>query len=561
MKRKVTIGIVLFISGIILLFFSFGHHVADYLQTHQSRAENNAKMIDENIAEAFDDYEVTLDYLLNHEVFSGIHDNWIASGDSNGVQKYLTDHLLLQSYCMVNVVIRQDEKILLTVNEPEAYDFKKIDEKENYYLCEDAKKKIYLGIADRAKDDTEYVIIVDLEKLFDYTADEKQQVRDGVVFISKDGSFVIYKEHGRMVVDKTDQVIKEAPKTGSISALKDAHQEKQAGIITYTHYNPREKEERKGHLLVVPVSEAKNGFFTLGIVINFGDTIRSIQNATVLAVGSGFLVAGGLALLLSAIMNVVNENKKRKQEVEKLFKKNAEMEKVNLELQEQAHRQRLETIGVLTAGVAHEFNNLLTPIMGYSMMSLEQLPDDNSELYDNLLEIYQSSCKAKEVISRLSQMTKKKDTIVYEEINIDQIIDKTLGLLKASQPKKVSVEKNLKCKEACISGNETLLMQMIMNLVLNSFQMMEETGGVVDITTRKEEGNVLISVGDNGPGIMECNLGKIFEPFFTTKYAIKGIGLGLSIVHQVVEAHRGTITVKNREEGGCVFDICLPVEK
>lgn len=561
MKRKVTIGIVLFISGIILLFFSFGHHVSDYLRLHQSRAEEDAKRIDENIAEALGDYEATLEYLLNHEIFSGLHDRWISSGDEKSVQKYLTDHLLLQSRCMVNVVMRQDEEILLSVNQPEEYSFEKIKGKDNYYLCHDAEEKVYLGIADKAKDGIEYVIIVDLEKFYDYTADEKEPLRGGVVFVSIDGSFVIYKEHGRLIIDRTDKAIKDAKNTESIKALREAHQRQEAGIISYTHYNPREKEESKGHLLAIPVSETENGFFTIGVVVNFGETIRSIQTATVLAVGSGFMVAGGLALLLSATLQVVNENKKRKQEVEKLSEKNAEMEKANLELQEQAHRQRLETIGILTAGVAHEFNNLLTPIMGYSMMSLEQLPDDNSELYDNLLEIYQSSCKAKEVISRLLQMTKKKETIEYTPLFIDQIIKKTLGLLKSSQPKKVSVEENLNCENVKVCCNETLIMQMIMNLVLNSFQIMEENGGVVDITTRLEDGNIWIAVGDNGPGIMDYNLDKIFEPFFTTKYAMKGVGLGLSIVHQVVEAHHGTIKVENREEGGCVFEISLPMEK
>lgn len=561
MKRKVTIGIVSFISGIVLLFFSFGHHVADFLESHITRTKDNAQMIDDNIAEALGDYEATLDYLLNHKIFLGIHNSWSESGDGHAVQQYLTDHLLLQSRCIVNVLAVRDDEIVLTVNDKKDYSFEKIDGKDNYYLCEDTDGKIYLAVTDETPDNTQYRIIVDLDKFFDYTADEKQQLRDGVVFISLDGSFVIYQEHGQKYMGRMDEVIKEARNTECIEALQETHQNQKSEIVIYDHYNPKNDKESRGHILSVPVSETKNRFFTLGVVVNFGETIHSIQDATLLAVGSGILVAVGIILLINVTLKTVKEQRKRKRELQELYEKNVEMEKANLELQEQAHRQRLETIGILTAGVAHEFNNLLTPIMGYSMMSLELLPDDSNEIYDNLLEIYQSSRKAKDIISRLSEMARKKDAIVYEPFSIDRIIEKTLELLKTSKPRNVLVEKYLNCEGVLISCNETLIMQMILNLVLNSFQIMEETGGVVDITTRIEGDSMRISVGDTGPGISAGNFDKIFEPFFTTKYSIKGVGLGLSIVQQVVESHHGTISAKNKETGGCVFDIYLPLDK
>ena len=83
------------------------------------------------------------------------------------------------------------------------------------------------------------------------------------------------------------------------------------------------------------------------------------------------------------------------------------MEALNRKNQELAHHDRLQTIGTLTSSIAHEFNNLLTPIMGYSILVLEQLPSDAEELYDNVLEIYNSSRKAKEIIARLSDLSRK----------------------------------------------------------------------------------------------------------------------------------------------------------
>ena len=98
-----------------------------------------------------------------------------------------------------------------------------------------------------------------------------------------------------------------------------------------------------------------------------------------------------------------------------LEEKNRRIEELNAKTRELAHHQRLETIGTMTSSIAHEFNNLLTPIMGYSMMTLEELPQDDG-LYDNVLEIYNASLKAKDIISRLSELSRKNTELVFKAL-------------------------------------------------------------------------------------------------------------------------------------------------
>ena len=119
-------------------------------------------------------------------------------------------------------------------------------------------------------------------------------------------------------------------------------------------------------------------------------------------------MAAGIIVLTLALILTCLRNRKHLREVDQLQRRKEAMEALNRETAELAHHQRLETIGTLTSSIAHEFNNLLTPIMGYSMLALEKIPPEEEDLYDSIVEIYESSRKAKVLISRLNNRPKKR---------------------------------------------------------------------------------------------------------------------------------------------------------
>ena len=127
-------------------------------------------------------------------------------------------------------------------------------------------------------------------------------------------------------------------------------------------------------------------------------------------------------------------NERAQRELALLQEKNAAMEALNRKNQELAHHDRLQTIGTLTSSIAHEFNNLLTPIMGYSILVLEQLPSDAEELYDNVLEIYNSSRKAKEIIARLSDLSRKNTSLTFQYVSPDELVRKVLAVASPARP-------------------------------------------------------------------------------------------------------------------------------
>ena len=270
------------------------------------------------------------------------------------------------------------------------------------------------------------------------------------------------------------------------------------------------------------------------------------------AAAMGVLGIGAMVLL------VINGSGKAKREAKILQRKNEAMEKLNRQTQELAHHQRLEIMGTLTSSIAHEFNNLLTPIMGYSMMALEKLPPEEEELYDDILEIYEASRKAKTIISRLSDLSRKNTDLTFRQVSPDDLIRKVLDVAKPAKPNRVEIRLNLNCWAQRLYANEIQMSQLFLNLILNGFHAMEETGGTLSVDTSFDEDSICVRVSDTGTGIPEEIQNKIFEPFFTTKAAGKGTGLGLAIVAQVVEDHKGTIHVQSQEGKGTTFTIQLP---
>lgn len=274
------------------------------------------------------------------------------------------------------------------------------------------------------------------------------------------------------------------------------------------------------------------------------------QESVKLLCGGAMAVAGagvGLVLLLHLFRRTARVEK----EAQALQRRSEALEKL-------AHHQRLETIGTLTASIAHEFNNLLTPIMGYSMMALEELEPEDEELYDNILEIYNASRKAKTIISRLSDLSRKNTAAAFHCVSPDELVRRTLDVARPAKPANIDIKVNLNCWDQRIRANEIQIQQMLLNLILNGFHAIADRPGTLTVDTSFDEKVICIRVADDGCGIPEELREKIFEPFFTTREPGHGTGLGLAIVAQVVADHQGSICVDSRVGEGTAFQVCLP---
>lgn len=274
------------------------------------------------------------------------------------------------------------------------------------------------------------------------------------------------------------------------------------------------------------------------------------QESVKLLCGSSLAMAGaGIILVLT--LHLFRHTNRVEKEAQALLRRSEALEKL-------AHHQRLETMGTLTSSIAHEFNNLLAPIMAYSMMALERLEPEDDELYDQILEIYNASRKAKIIISRLSDLSRKNTATTFHSVSPDELVRKTLDVAEPAKPDSIDIKVNLNCWDQRIRANEIQIQQMLLNLILNSFHAMGESPGTLTVDTSFDEKVIYIRVSDTGCGIPDHLKEKIFEPFFTTRESGKGTGLGLAIVAQVVADHQGSVRVDSQEGKGSAFVITLP---
>lgn len=289
----------------------------------------------------------------------------------------------------------------------------------------------------------------------------------------------------------------------------------------------------------------------------YQELLDNVQSTALQTMVSGSMVVVGIGILVISVLHLLRSAARIQSEAESLKAKNEAMEALIEKTRNLAHHQRLETLGTLTSSIAHEFNNLLTPIMGYSLMALEKLqPED--ELYDDILEIYQSSRQAKTIISRLSDLSRKNSADTFRQVSTDDLIRKTLDVAMPAKPKQLELVLNLNCWDQRITANEIQISQLLLNLILNAYQAVGENPGKLTISSSFDDKNVYIRVADTGCGIPKELQGKIFEPFFTTKESGRGTGLGLAIAAQVVEDHKGKISVHSRMGEGTEMTVSLP---
>ncbi len=235
--------------------------------------------------------------------------------------------------------------------------------------------------------------------------------------------------------------------------------------------------------------------------------------------------------------------------------------------------QRMESIGTLAGGVAHDFNNILSPIIGYTELSLDELPEE-SPVRANLLEVLQAAERAKSLVRRILTFSRMADQEL-KPTKIQSIIKEVLKLVRSSLPSTIEIRQDVDDGCRPVMADATQIHQMIMNLITNAYHAMEQKGGRLEISMREidqpkpeEDGttpgaarHLCLKVSDTGLGMDKRILERIFEPYFTTKEKDKGTGLGLSMVHGIVKSCRGRISVSSKPGKGSTFSVYLPVIK
>ncbi len=233
--------------------------------------------------------------------------------------------------------------------------------------------------------------------------------------------------------------------------------------------------------------------------------------------------------------------------------------------------QKMEALGTLAGGIAHNFNDILSPILGCSEMLLTETDDKGSKRREYIKIIHDCALYAKDLVNQILTFSKQKDN-EFRLLQPHVFVQDALALTRSFLPATIEIREKINEECGLLKIDLVQVHQVVMNLISNAYHAMEERGGILNILLDEimiKEDNTIFSlkpgiyvylrIANTGPGIPPSVLERIFDPFFTTKKEGKGSGIGLSVVHGIVQSHNGVINVTSKEGEGTCFEVYFPV--
>ncbi|WP_462324573.1 hybrid sensor histidine kinase/response regulator [Desulfoplanes sp.] len=233
--------------------------------------------------------------------------------------------------------------------------------------------------------------------------------------------------------------------------------------------------------------------------------------------------------------------------------------------------QKMEAIGTLAGGIAHDFNNILTSIINSTELALMDI-DEESMTHEDLSRVLTASQRGSRLVKQILTFSRPSRE-GFVPTNVSEVVHEAAELIKASFPGNIRVGEHIASPNILCMGDPTQIHQIVMNLCTNAFQAMRSQGGELSLLlstgilagTRADVLDVepgyyaKLTIEDSGPGMETHIMNKIFDPFFTTKDKSEGTGLGLAVVHGIVQGHKGAIEVWSQPDEGTSFSIHLPL--
>ncbi len=529
------------------------------------------EVIGENMKMSMDDYENDLDFLCKMQeggILNKERAREYIDTQSNYVQNLIFEGGDGKTRWMFEDIKFSNTQRLVKVD----------DEREIWYGEGESEQKFFI-FKKRLESGEYFCLVVNGEEYYQKLISDIHVGTNGYVVIkNSDGKILMHPEAKQWGVDVIEGRERMYPGLdySSLQEMIEKQKEGKEGISEYYSYwwtSPNLERVRKVAAYVPAV--LGNDFLIVSTVIDYDDFYVPIREgfSRIVFIFLGLL---SLFLVLSILIGrIIVEGKKTEAEVVYLRELNELLEEIHRNEETIAHQQRLQIMGTMTSGIVHEFNNFLTPIMGFSELLMMELPEESDE-YDSAKEIYEASEKAKDVIRQISTLSKKNVETVYKSLSAQKLMVRVLKMIESIRPANIHLHSELLLKEEEILGNSTQINQVILNICVNAVHAIGRKEGNLTVRAacipyeeieKREELNlsntwssyIRVDIQDDGCGMDDETIEHIFDPFFTTKTAGEGTGLGLALAQQIVVSHRGGIAVESEKDVGTIFSIYFPV--
>lgn len=574
-KKTLIAAIPLFLI-VILVFAGFGvwkKYRDTLMQNQEEQMLLTTRILSENMAMSAEEYEESLSFLAKtaenrpQDEAKQLYREFIDPQTSFITNLYLEDEQgkLSESIKDVQIVSSQ----LLTQSSV----------KNSIYMEKDTDGKIYNVYKRILKDGRKICLMIDAEKYYQKLISGIHIGTNGYIVVKDaEGTIIMHpkkEQWGIPVIAGRKKMYPDLDYSSLEKMIEDQKKRKEGISHYYSYWWTNEERPRVQKISAYSPVQIGDSFWVVSAVIDYDDLYEPIAEGflKMVCIFVGILLAAGIAVVLFG--RVMRDMRRAVREINDLKELNEQLEKMHRSEQSIAHQQRLQIMGTMTGGIAHEFNNFLTPIMGYAELLMMELPE-GSEEQDSAKEIYEASEKAKDVVRQISSLSRKNVETVYKNISIKKFMTRAERMMESVCTSLIHMESEFRVDDEMILGNATQLNQVLLNVCVNAVHAIGKNQGNIKISCHSEEKEKLaqgvieklsdvwkkyihIQVKDNGCGMDKETLRQIFDPFFTTKKGGEGTGLGLALAEQIITSHKGYIYAESKKGEGSTFHIYLPV--
>lgn len=505
----------------------------------------------------------------------------LSSAQKEGNQELLEDYVASHSRFVYDVCLEEADQLLYSTRGSrieKVYSESRVDKTKDLILAQLNDGKMYLVLRSALENGKNLSMVIRLEEYYQAMIENLRIGTSGYVVV-KDSSGIIlmHPEQQQWGIDVIEGRISMYPELNleSLSQMIDHQKQGEEGTEEYySYWWTKAGYPRVRKICAYAPAWIGEDFLIVSEVIDYDDIYQPIASGILKLFGFCLFIFSMLAVMAMSMFQMVQQRKQDTRQIAYLTELNRILEDMHRSEETIAHQQRLQIMGTMTGGIAHEFNNLLTPIMGYADLLMMELPE-NSEQQEYAVEICEAAEKAKDIVRQISSLSRKNMETVFQNEKAERLITRAMKMVRSVCPSHVHLEQDICLNGEWVLCNETQLNQVILNICVNSVHAIGHNPGILRVTARTVEseqipsghelGNweryLCLKFQDNGCGMSAEVKARMFDPFFTTKKGGKGTGLGLALVEQIVASHKGFVEVESTLGEGTILSVYLPVSE
>lgn len=577
-SRKIiilAIGMVIMIATVAVLLASSIKEYANSVIDHQKEQLSTIVNAASDAVESYiDNCIMDINTFVDTREFYEGEIQYLETGE-NGYLDFMANAHMRNHYPVVSdiEIYGAEGEYIINLRDREYRLVNLVSEQEDMKIriFQDQDDKMYLAVSKINENGLETRIYLDCENMFETLMSKVKLGEKGYIMVKdSNGIIIMHDVKAQIGMD----VIRDRKKRYPGIDLNELEQmvkhqlAGETGTAIYHSYwwaDAKSGLQRVKKIAAYAPARLGDGFISLSAVMDYSEVTRPMVWGITKMAGIAALLMLTAIACLAIFYYMIQSQRAYAKENQYLKEINQRLEELHKSEEYITHQQRLQMIGTMTGGIAHEFNNFLTPIMGYAGLMMNELPED-SEYHEEAVEIYESAEKAKEIIQQISALSKKNTDTVYQYLPLQPLLSRAVKMVESVCPYNIEIITQLDA-EGGIFGNKTQINQVILNICVNAFHAIGQEQGTVRISCEKseylEDGQrfVRLEIEDDGCGMDEITQEQMFTPFFTTKESGQGVGLGLAMVQNIIEAHHGKIKVYSQEGEGTRFIIYLPLGK